>query len=293
MTTTFRVCELIVFIFLVLVLIYKSRKAVPHINGIHVVDSTWMDQTSFAIETTPRVIVQSWKSRETVPKGVFDDVKQFAPGYAHVFFDDEACRVFMSKFYPSLYDMYDRLETKAHGADLFRYCYLYKNGGIWLDIKVVLVRPIEEVFSNPEDIYTTLSMGEDLGGVTCHQGILSSPPRSAFLRDIITSFVLMEPYVANIGYLCFCRQMYLYLQKKYPNLSVGRTTSPGLPAVNLFQEFNIKGDCPTSRDRYGFCNYMKDSRNRIVFKVRDPDFPYSGAPPSVSREELRVLPKVI
>ena len=280
-----------VFTILVVVLAYlcSRRKTVTVMlyDSIPVVDSSWNETNRFP--HLPQTIVQSWKTRDLVPQRVFDDIKEFAPGYMHIFLDDEACDIFMQTHYPSLFDLYKRLKTPAHRADLFRYCYLYKHGGIWLDIKVVLVRPIKEIIRAGDEIYTVLSFAKWNNELTCHQGILAAPPGSSFMRDMISSFIMIEPHISHLGYLAFCRQMYIYLEKKYPGLRVGKTHSAGLPTLNLYEEFEVS-ECPTKRDHYGFCPYIRDTDGRIVFKVRDPTFPYNGSTDNSDDERLRILP---
>ena len=54
----------------------------------------------------------------------------------HYLFDDAECRAFIAREYPDdvLY-AYDRLIPTAFKADLWRYCVLYKYGGVYLDVK--------------------------------------------------------------------------------------------------------------------------------------------------------------
>ena len=54
----------------------------------------------------------------------------------HYLFNDADCRAFIAREFPDdvLY-AYDRLIPTAFKADLWRYCVLYKYGGVYLDIK--------------------------------------------------------------------------------------------------------------------------------------------------------------
>jgi len=54
----------------------------------------------------------------------------------HYLFNDADCRAFIAQEFPDdvLY-AYDRLIPTAFKADLWRYCVLYKYGGVYLDIK--------------------------------------------------------------------------------------------------------------------------------------------------------------
>jgi len=55
----------------------------------------------------------------------------------HYLFNDADCRAFIAKEYPDdvLY-AYDQLIPTAFKADLWRYCVLYKYGGVYLDVKL-------------------------------------------------------------------------------------------------------------------------------------------------------------
>lgn len=54
----------------------------------------------------------------------------------HYLFNDSDCRTFiMNEYPPDVLMAYDRLIPTAFKADLWRYCILYKYGGVYLDIK--------------------------------------------------------------------------------------------------------------------------------------------------------------
>ena len=60
----------------------------------------------------------------------------------HYLFNDSDCRAFILKEYPpDVLIAYDRLIPTAFKADLWRYCVLYKYGGVYLDVKYGGVRP--------------------------------------------------------------------------------------------------------------------------------------------------------
>ena len=69
--------------------------------------------------------------RETV-----ESLKENNPEFKHYLFDDNMCRDFIEKnFDESILYTFDKLKPGAYKADLFRYCVLYLNGGVYLDIK--------------------------------------------------------------------------------------------------------------------------------------------------------------
>lgn len=68
------------------------------------------------------------------------------PEYDYHYFTTEKCRDFISKnFDRSVLRAYDDLIPGAYKADLFRYCVLYKNGGVYLDSCFVCKVPLKEI----------------------------------------------------------------------------------------------------------------------------------------------------
>ncbi len=60
----------------------------------------------------------------------------------HYLFNDADCRAFiMNEYPPDVLMAYDRLIPTAFKADLWRYCVLYKYGGVYLDVKLTGVPP--------------------------------------------------------------------------------------------------------------------------------------------------------
>ena len=65
-----------------------------------------------------------------------DRLKKENPEFEHRLFDDADCRAYIEEnFSADVVEAYDRLLPGAYKADLWRYCVLYKTGGVYLDIK--------------------------------------------------------------------------------------------------------------------------------------------------------------
>ena len=63
-------------------------------------------------------------------------LKKQNPRFNHYLYDDNDCREFIkNNFKPDVLNAYDSLIPGAYKADLWRYCILFINGGIYLDIK--------------------------------------------------------------------------------------------------------------------------------------------------------------
>ena len=86
----------------------------------------------------PLIIYQTWHSIQLPPKmsACVDKLKRDNPEFEHHLYDDASCRMFIKENYDkSVLNAYDQLVPGAYKADLWRYCVLYKTGGIYLDIK--------------------------------------------------------------------------------------------------------------------------------------------------------------
>ena len=86
----------------------------------------------------PTNIFQTWHTKNLPPlmQKAVQQVKTFNPRFKHYLFDDNDCREFIrNNFSEEILNAYDRLIPGAYKADLWRYCVLYKLGGIYLDIK--------------------------------------------------------------------------------------------------------------------------------------------------------------
>ena len=86
----------------------------------------------------PLDIYQTWYSKNLPPKmrECVYELKRQNPEFKHHLYDDKECRDFIkNNFDKSVLNAYDNLIPGAYKADLWRYCILYKKGGIYLDIK--------------------------------------------------------------------------------------------------------------------------------------------------------------
>ena len=89
-------------------------------------------------DTIPLDIYQTWFTKD-LPPGMINSINQLKkdnPEFTFYLFDDDDCKNFIKEnFGIEVHDAYDNLIPGAYRADLWRYCILYKKGGIYIDIK--------------------------------------------------------------------------------------------------------------------------------------------------------------
>lgn len=103
-------------------------------------------------EEIPKNIIQTYKSKDLVPPVIFENIKNKNKDWNYFFFDDQECRKFLrEEFGQNFQDKFDSFKKGAHKSDLFRLCWLYKNGGVYVDIDTNLLVPLDQIVSKIDD----------------------------------------------------------------------------------------------------------------------------------------------
>lgn len=250
----------------------------------------WTSQPVFVEEKQEennKTIIQTYYDKSLIPERVYENIKTFAPEYKHVIFDDNECISFLEKHFPqNVANKFKNLELGCHKADLFRYCYLYINGGLYLDIKTVLIKPIREIFTNENFIYSVFSIGEG----TIYQGIIFSPPKEKLFKILIDKFMETNNKQIKNNYSVITQQFYDTVLE----LTQQTKLESGLNG-DKYYFFNEKGfdakHCNGKLDRYGICVFAVDKNNNKIIKIRDEDFPYTKGHNKII--EQKEFPKII
>jgi len=86
----------------------------------------------------PPNLFQTWHTKSLPPlmANSVAKLRQINPRFNYFLFDDNDCREFIKdNFSLDVLNAFDTLKPGAYKADLWRYCILYKKGGVYLDIK--------------------------------------------------------------------------------------------------------------------------------------------------------------
>lgn len=220
-------------------------------------------------DTVLQTIPYKWEPSKMVE----DSWTKYFNGKRIILNDDE-CKQFLGTYYGQSYvDKFDYLEKGAHKADLFRYAWLYKNGGIYCDIKTVLIRPITEVF--PDD---TVCYFVDTRNPHCewfeykrlYNGVIATPPLNPIMYDMLHGAMR---YNNTEHYHTICRDGYRVISSymHQTKLPLGRVPSinPNIPDIHLYYE-NIQHICNVIEyDRAGYCSFIVNENGCPMMKVRD------------------------
>jgi inositol phosphorylceramide mannosyltransferase catalytic subunit len=107
-------------------------------------------------DTIPHVVHQTYFSK-VLPTEIqenLEKLKQANPGWEFKLYDDHDIEHYIQQHYPSLTKIYHQI-SPVYGvakADLFRYLVIYNEGGVYLDIKSSIEKPLNETLQ-PNDHY--------------------------------------------------------------------------------------------------------------------------------------------
>ena len=221
----------------------------------------------------PKILIQTYHKKDKIPKKVFENINEFASDYKHIIFDDDEIIEFLKKNYRAdVLKTFDLLKG-AHKADLFRYCWLYKFGGVYLDIKTELIKPLSDIF-NRNHTYSVLSIVRD----TIYQGVIATPPGNPVFLKLIKFMIQLVKSGRKYNYIIFTKDFWNNVYRECnmrPFAGINKNIDNPKFNYQLFQEKCTKDklDCYDGLDRHKLCCYICEGGERII-KSRYADFPW-------------------
>lgn len=203
---------------------------------------------------TPKILFQTHYDKNLIPQKVYDNIKKYASNYKHIVYDDKECIDFLQKNYNSeIVERFKSLKLGCHKSDLFRYCWLYKNGGVYLDVKIILLKNLEDIFIDDTKLYTVKSVR----GKEIFQGIISTPPNNPIFKNLITKILIRYDFVIKNNY-------HIFTQDFFNEFKEGK----------LFKEIcNTKQTSDLKLSRYNNKCAIYDGSERL-FITRYHDYPW-------------------
>ncbi len=100
--------------------------------------------------SVPKIIHQTWRDKAPHPalRACIASFHFMNPGWEVRYYTDEDCMLWLDIHAPGLKAAYMAFPEGIHRADLFRIIVLYYEGGVYADIDVECVRPLDELLSH-------------------------------------------------------------------------------------------------------------------------------------------------
>jgi len=138
----------------------------------------------------PLNIFQSWHTLELPPlmKNAIELLKYQNPEFKHFLYDDEMCRDFIEKnFDKDVLYSFNKLKPGAYKCDLWRYCILYKYGGIYLDVKYICANGFRLIELTDKEYFVRDKMYKNEIGI--YQAFIACQSNNKILYNCIQSIV--------------------------------------------------------------------------------------------------------
>jgi len=143
------------------------------------------------VSGVPLTVYRSWHSQQ-IPVRMMATVKKtmaMTPEFDNYFFTDQDCIDFIeSNYEPNVGRAFRSLKPGAYKSDLWRYCILYKRGGIYIDIKLELHLPLKEILEKYPKLFV-IDMAKCDDTIPLWNGIMSSPPGNPMFKACIDEIV--------------------------------------------------------------------------------------------------------
>jgi len=235
----------------------------------------------------PRRVMQTYHHLDKIPQKVAAQFAALAPDYERVLYDDPTAVSFIRRhFDQGLVELFEGFRVGAFKADLFRYCYLYIEGGIYLDIKTVLEKPLGDIHRGLDSDGVILAscltkfspwIPYTWGGLLspcAYQGIIFAAPRNPIFLECI-AYMRKHTRRGRVDYLAWCKNF----AERMGQRGVRRPGFDAKARYMVWEErlhFSSDGCRGTVNKKIPFCSAIYDcASDEKLFITRFGDFPWS------------------
>ena len=206
----------------------------------------WLYQHHLKVVKTkiPRILLQT--HYKNIPSYVKDKLNTFTQGWNYIFFNDRDIINFFKcnplPDFPNIINVFNNIKTGAHKADLFRYYFLYINGGVFLDSDAMIECNLDDIIED-YDFVTVICNCDTL----YFNGFICTRPKNIIMYESIKHIYHFNLYDLSKDYFAIVHKFKIIVNDLKNNLK-----------IKLYKE---KGDwtgvMPTVDE---------DNNNKIIFK---------------------------
>jgi len=156
----------------------------------------------------PKIIVQT--SRNGVPEYVKNMIMENANGWTYQHFNDQEAITFFSENplpeFPDVIQKFSSYSYGEHRADLFRYYFLYINGGVYIDSDAM----IEDNIENISQDYDFFSVNSTYLPFSIFQGFIGCTPKNVIMYDALKDIYDKTNEELMADFHILCKNMYTF-----------------------------------------------------------------------------------
>jgi len=154
----------------------------------------------------PKVIVQT--SRHGIPEYVVGMIKEKSPGWTYLHFSDKQIIDFFREHpiaeFPNVIQKFFSYSYGEHRADLFRYYYLYVNGGVYIDSDAMIEDDIENIVCD----YDFFSVNSSFIEGSIFQGFIGCSPGNIIIYEALKDLYSISNTDMIRDFHILCKNLY-------------------------------------------------------------------------------------
>ena len=178
----------------------------------------------------PKILLQTSPKKQ--PEYVLEMLRNKTEGWSYQHFNDaEIIRYFIMNpepEFPFVLNKFHKMRFGAHKADLFRYYYLYQNGGVFLDSDAMIECNIENIVSDYE-LFSVKSYIDN----TVFQGFIGCIPRHPLLYKALKDAYEIDVRVLTKNFHLLTENMWRFFSESENYKLFNELESHGEKAVTI------------------------------------------------------------
>jgi hypothetical protein len=203
------------------------------------------------IKFIPKIFVQT--SKHKPEQYVIDNICSKCPSYQYLHFNDEEIIQFFKENYieefKNVIEKFNSLENGAHKADLFRYYFLYLNGGVYMDSDMMIEMNIDKLLE--DNLFVSiLGSHHQCGELIVNAFIGVNPKNDIIYKALIDAYNIDNNSLKSF-YHTLCRNLFIIYNNNKRNIK-----------TNLFKEEKWEN---VMRRGYDFSNTYNEN-NEVVLR---------------------------
>jgi len=188
----------------------NPRKIIYHFPGTPGwYDSKIKKMTNFWVKTNkiPKILFQTNKA---YPEKYITDMIyiNLDSDWKYDFYDDDDVIDFFINNpicdLPDIIERYNSITKNSHKANLFKYYYLYINGGVFMDSDAMIYVNINDIVKD----YNFISVNSSAVPSSIFQGILGASPKNEIIKQALYSAYNTDFSLLNNDYHYWCKELY-------------------------------------------------------------------------------------
>ena len=156
------------------------------------------------MDLIPKKIYQTWKTKNVTPdmQENIGKIKKLNPEYTYTLYDDNDCRAFILAHFGIEYaNAFDSIKIGAFKADFWRYCKLYIDGGVYIDMDMTPEVPFNEIIS-PKDKFVSVVDRTAYNRPGIYQAFIAAVPKHpillASLQICFVNIITKRPGIPDV-----------------------------------------------------------------------------------------------